>query len=112
MRSMIAIAAAFIVGACNSTPEPGVSTSVVAPAGFDQAVHDGMTCPELAEERLWISSVLYKDETAQSVGGGRAASVLTYDESMLELTDNDVAQLKGYLLSIDSSMLRKHCNLS
>ncbi|MEM7670789.1 MAG: hypothetical protein AAF317_16935, partial [Pseudomonadota bacterium] len=79
-----------------------------APVTFDTAVHDDLNCGQLAEERLWISSVLHKDETAEVVGA-KSASVLAYDESSLDLTDKDVAQLKGYLVAIDTSMLKKDC---
>ncbi|MEM7177839.1 MAG: hypothetical protein AAGD47_15275 [Pseudomonadota bacterium] len=112
MKKACIILATGLAAACNSTPEPGVSTSVVAPVSYDTAMHDGMSCAQLAEERLWVASVLYKDDTARAVGGGAAATVLEYEEAALDLSDQDVAQIKGYLMTIDTSMLRKGCKLS
>ena len=109
MRYTLISLVAVGLAACNSPPEPTVSTGIVAPASFDTAIHDDLSCGQLAEERLWVSSVLYKEETAKVVGTERAASVLAYDEASLDLTDKDVAQLKGYLLAIDTSMLKKRC---
>ncbi len=111
MRKACIVAVAAVAAACNSTPEPGVSTSVVAPVRYDTAMHDGMSCAQLAEERVWVASALYKEDTARAVGGGAAATVLEYDDAALDLSDEDIAQIKGYLMTIDTSMLRKGCKL-
>lgn len=111
MKHACIVAVAGLAAACNSTPEPRVSANVVTPVRYDTAMHDSMSCPQLAEERLWVASVLYKDDTARAVGGGAAATVLEYDAAALDLSDQDIAQMKGYLMTIDTSMLRKGCEL-
>lgn len=112
MKRILIILATTAVAGCNTTPEQTVSTGVIAPVTFDTAIHDDLSCGQLAEERLWVSSVLYKDETAETVGSQDAVNVLSYDADVLELTDKDISQLKGYLLAIDGSMLTKQCKTS
>ncbi|MEM9100055.1 MAG: hypothetical protein AAGC79_16185 [Pseudomonadota bacterium] len=67
---------------------------VVDPMNISAEDFAQLDCYDLNEERGWITEAL--------TGTG--------DMQGIELTEEDVAKLKGYLIAIDTSMLRKKCS--
>ena len=76
-----------------ATLSGAMASEVVDPLKISTDDYAQLDCYDLTEERGWITDAL--------TGSG--------DMQGLELTDKDVARLKGYLIAIDTSMLRKKC---
>ncbi|MEM8791831.1 MAG: hypothetical protein AAGE80_09430 [Pseudomonadota bacterium] len=70
------------------------AAKVIVPADVSADDFADLDCYDLTEERGWITEAL--------TGTG--------DMQGIELTDADVSKLKGYLIAIDTSMLRKQCS--
>ncbi|MEM9045392.1 MAG: hypothetical protein AAGC81_11905 [Pseudomonadota bacterium] len=75
----------------------GAATAeVIDPMAISAEDFAQLDCYDLTEERGWITEAL------TSAG----------DMQGIELTEDDVAKLKGYLIAIDTSMMRKKCSTS